>query len=72
VIAIQDQGIGIPAADLPRLNDAYVRGSNVREGFAGTGLGLASSRQLVESLGGSLEIASVEGSGTTVAIRRPL
>ena len=70
-VTIQDQGIGIPEAELPLLFNGFVRGSNARERFAGTGLGLASSRQLVESQGGSLEIASVEGCGTTVTIRLP-
>jgi len=68
-VAIQDRGIGIPEAELPLLFNGFVRGSNARERFAGTGLGLASSRQLVESQGGSLEIASIEGCGTTVTIR---
>jgi signal transduction histidine kinase len=71
-VTIQDQGIGIPAAELPLLFNGFVRASNVRERFAGTGLGLASSRQLVESQGGSLEIASVEDCGTTVTITLPL
>jgi signal transduction histidine kinase len=72
VVTIQDQGIGIPTADLPRLFGAFVRASNVRGRFAGTGLGLASSRQLIESLGGSLELASVEGCGTTATLRLPI
>jgi signal transduction histidine kinase len=72
VLTIQDQGIGIPAADLPRLFEAFVRGSNVKDRFNGTGLGLTSSRQLIEAQGGSLELASVEGCGTTVTIRLPL
>jgi signal transduction histidine kinase len=70
-VTIRDQGIGIPEADLPLLFNGFVRGSNARGRFAGTGLGLASSRQLVASQGGSLEIASVEGCGTTVTIRLP-
>ena len=70
-VTIQDQGIGIPEAELPLLFNGFVRGSNARERFAGSGLGLASSRQLVESQGGSLEIDSVEGCGTTVTIRLP-
>ena len=70
-VTIQDQGIGIPETELPLLFNGFVRGSNARERFAGTGLGLASSRQLVESQGGSLEIASVEDCGTTVTIRLP-
>lgn len=71
MLTIQDQGIGIPPSDLPRLFDAYVRGSNARAQFAGTGLGLASSRRLISSQGGSMEIASVEGCGATVTIRLP-
>ena len=70
-VTIKDQGIGIPETELPRLFNGFVRGSNARERFTGTGLGLASSRQLVESQGGLLEIASVEGCGTTVTIRLP-
>ena len=70
-VTIRDQGIGVPEGELPLLFNGFVRGSNARERFAGTGLGLASSRQLVESQGGSLEIASVEGCGTTVTIRLP-
>jgi signal transduction histidine kinase len=70
-VTIQDQGIGIPEAELPLLFNGFVRGSNARERFAGTGLGLASSRQLVASQGGSLKIDSVEGCSTTVTIRLP-
>jgi signal transduction histidine kinase len=72
VVTVRDQGIWIPAADLPRLFDGFARGSNARGRFAGIGLGLASSRQLIESQGGSMDIESVEGSGTTVTIRLSL
>jgi signal transduction histidine kinase len=72
VVTIQDQGIGIPDIDLPTLFEAFARGSNARGRFVGTGLGLISTRRLIESQGGSLELASVEGCGTTVTIRLPL
>ena len=72
VVTIQDQGIGIPDIDLPRLFEAFARGSNARDRFVGSGLGLTSTRRLIESQGGSLELASVEGCGTTVTIRLPL
>ena len=72
VVTIQDQGIGIPEDELPGVFDGFVRASNARARFTGTGLGLVCARRLIESQGGSLEIASVEGCGTTVTIRLPL
>jgi signal transduction histidine kinase len=72
VIVVRDPGIGIPAAELQRIFDPYSRASNARDRFVGTGLGLASARSLVESAGGSIAVASVEGDGTTVTIRLPL
>jgi signal transduction histidine kinase len=72
VVTIQDQGIGIPAIDLPRLFEPFARGSNTQGRFVGTGLGLTSTRRLIGSQGGSLELASIEGCGTTVTIRLPL
>jgi signal transduction histidine kinase len=72
VVTIQDQGIGIPEDELPGLFDGFVRASNARGRFTGTGLGLVSARRLIESQSGSLKIASVEGCGTTVTIMLPL
>jgi two-component system OmpR family sensor kinase len=71
-IAVRDEGIGIPGADLDHIFDAYVRGSNTGYRFEGSGLGLASARTLIESQGGSIVIASVEGLGTRVTIRLPM
>ncbi|MCC7024749.1 MAG: PAS domain S-box protein [Thermomicrobiales bacterium] len=71
LLAVQDRGIGIPAGDLPLIFERYRRGRNVGE-TSGTGLGLTGARQIVERHGGSLDIASVEGQGTTVTIRLPL
>ena len=68
VVTVQDEGIGIPAADLPRVFESYVRGTSTGDRFAGTGIGLASARRLIESQGGSIAVASVEGVGTTVTI----
>jgi signal transduction histidine kinase len=72
VVTIQDQGIGIPEDELPGIFDGFVRASNARKQFAGTGLGLVSARRVLESQGGSLEIASAEGCGTTATITLPL
>ncbi|HEY8744665.1 MAG TPA: PAS domain-containing sensor histidine kinase [Chloroflexota bacterium] len=72
VIAVQDTGIGIPAADLPHIFERFHRGGNVLEHYQGTGIGLASVKQTAEEHGGTISIASVEGVGTTVTVRLPL
>jgi PAS domain S-box-containing protein len=72
VVMISDQGVGIPADDLPHIFERFHRGRNVQGRIAGTGLGLWGSRRIVEQHGGTIAIASVEGSGTTVTVRLPL
>lgn len=72
IVTISDAGIGIPADDLPHIFERFHRGRNVQGRIAGTGLGLWGSRRLVERHCGTIEIDSVEGSGTTVTVRLPL
>lgn len=72
IVTISDAGIGIPADDLPHIFERFHRGRNVQGRIAGTGLGLWGSRRIVERHCGTIEIASVEGSGTTVTVRLPL
>jgi signal transduction histidine kinase len=72
VLTVQDQGVGIPKADLPRLFERFQRGTNVVGRFVGTGVGLASARHIVESHGGSIEVHSQEGRGTIVVVQLPL
>jgi two-component system CheB/CheR fusion protein len=72
IVTISDEGIGIPADDLPHIFERFHRGRNVQGRIAGTGQGLWGSRRIVERHGGTIEIASVEGSGTTVTVRLPL
>ena len=62
-IAVRDDGIGIPESVQARLFEPHFS-TRTR----GSGLGLAISRRLVESWGGEIAIASVEGEGTTVRI----
>lgn len=64
---IADKGIGIPAADLPRLFQPFQRAGNVGQ-ISGTGLGLMIAKRCAELHGGTLEVASTAGEGTTVTV----
>jgi PAS domain S-box-containing protein len=71
-ISVQDHGIGIPASDLSRLFERFRRGSNVEGLIRGSGLGLASSKQIVEQHGGTITVQTEEGRGSTFTVRLPL
>jgi signal transduction histidine kinase len=71
-IDVSDTGIGIPADEVARLFDLFVRGSNARiAGLPGTGLGLAIVKSLVEMHGGHVKVESVLGKGTTFSVYLP-
>lgn len=66
IVTITDSGHGIDAGQLARVREPFF--STKAEG---TGLGLALSQRIVEAHGGTLEIESVAGGGTTVRVRLP-
>jgi signal transduction histidine kinase len=72
ILSVADQGIGIPAADMPRLFTPFQRGSNVIGQIRGTGLGLASVRDIIEQHGGQITVESEEGRGSTFTLWLPL
>jgi len=72
VLTVTDRGLGIPADDLPHVFERFRRARNVVGVIAGTGIGLSSARYLVEQHGGTIELTSREGEGTTVTVRLPL
>ena len=72
VLAVRDEGIGVPAADLPHIFERFRRGSNVAGRIGGTGIGLAGVRALVEDHGGTIAVESQEGVGSTFTVRLPL
>lgn len=73
LLSVADQGIGIPEAELPRLFQRYFRASNAEaRQIRGMGFGLFIVREIVESHGGTVEVQSVEGSGSTFTVRLPL
>ena len=72
-IEICDDGEGIPAESLPRIFDRFSRGEPSRSRkTGGTGLGLAISKAVVDKCGGSIQIQSEAGRGTTVVVRLPI
>lgn len=70
-LQVIDQGIGIPAADVANLFQAFFRSSNT-VGIQGTGLGLVIARQFVELHNGTLEVQSEPHKGTVFTIILPL
>jgi PAS domain S-box-containing protein len=72
LLRVQDFGLGIAEADLPRIFERFHRGSNVVGRISGTGIGLSSAYQIVRAHGGTIDVASREGVGTTFTVRIPL
>lgn len=70
-LVLQDNGIGIPKHELPRVFERGYTGSNGRIRGGSTGMGLYLCRKLTESLGMDLRIASESGCGTTVTLTFP-
>ncbi|MGI6551184.1 MAG: ATP-binding protein [Syntrophomonadales bacterium] len=72
VLRVTDSGIGIPAAELPRIFDRFYRVDKARtRAMGGTGLGLPIVRQAVERHGGTIAVASSPGEGTTFEAKFP-
>lgn len=71
VVAVRDDGMGIPLADQAHVFEAYRRGGNVEGSVRGTGIGLAGCKQITEQHGGTIELESVEGQGSTFTVRLP-
>ena len=66
IISVDDTGEGIPEAELTRIQEEELGGAHNTKG-----LGLAITKELVSQMGGTLEISSEEGSGTTIYIMIP-
>ena len=72
VCVVRDEGMGIPASDLPYIFEWFRRAGNVSGRISGTGIGLASARQVVEQHGGTISVESEEGVGSAFTVRLPL
>jgi signal transduction histidine kinase len=71
LLRVRDTGIGIRADELPRIWDRLFRGDTSRA-ERGLGLGLSLVRAVVEAHGGTVEVASEPGNGSTFTVALPL
>jgi PAS domain S-box-containing protein len=70
-ISVCDNGIGISTEALPRLFQPFERVMNSYSGIEGAGIGLALSKRLMESMGGSIGVQSIDSCGSTFWIELP-
>ena len=72
-LSVSDTGIGMSPEQIERLFKPFEQAdSSTTRRFGGTGLGLSISAHLVRAMGGSIEVASTPGAGTTFFVRLPL
>ncbi|MCB9340557.1 MAG: response regulator [Lewinellaceae bacterium] len=77
-LLVSDTGIGIPAADLPKIFDRFYQVENQasplggRGAAGGTGIGLSLTKELVKAMGGEIGVESMVGKGTVFAVRLPV
>ena len=70
---IQDSGIGISKEFLPHMFEPFSQEQfNARTHYQGTGLGLSITKELVSQLGGTIQVESEPGQGTTFIVELPL
>ena len=68
-VVVADSGAGIPAGALERIFDRFTQvGKTDRARKGGTGLGLSIVKSIIESHGGTITLASIEGQGTTATV----
>jgi signal transduction histidine kinase len=71
-ITVADRGMGIPAEDIPHLFERFYRAGNTDEQhISGMGIGLYIVKEIVSLHGGSVEVESTPGSGSTFTVYLP-
>jgi len=71
VVAVQDTGVGIDPAELPRVFDRFYRVDRSRGASGGSGLGLAIAQSIVRAHQGTIHLTSQPGQGTLVTLTFP-
>jgi PAS domain S-box-containing protein len=71
VVAVRDTGLGMSATQMDSLFQPYNRLGRENSGIEGTGIGLVISRRLAELMGGTLQVHSTPGDGSTFTLRLP-
>jgi len=71
LIEVQDTGCGIPAKDLPNVFTRFYQAGNAKQ-TGGTGLGLSLTKELVDSMQGTISINSQLGKGTSLFVKIPM
>jgi len=72
-ISVSDEGVGIPARDLPRVFERFYRADKARSRqMGGTGLGLSIVKHIAQLHRGSVEATSEPGKGTTISVVLPI
>lgn len=72
VIAVQDEGMGIPEDELRTVFDKFVQSSKSKTGAGGTGLGLAICREIIHAHKGIIWAENNTGEGTTFYVQLPI
>ncbi len=70
-IVIEDEGVGVPPADLDRVFDRYYRASNAH-GIVGTGIGLHLVKMVADLHGGGVAVQNRDDRGARFTVRLPL
>jgi PAS domain S-box-containing protein len=71
-VIVADSGIGIPTSEVERVFQRFERASNAIAKTSGIGFGLYLVKTIVELHGGTVQLQSREGKGTTVTVRLPV
>jgi PAS domain S-box-containing protein len=72
LFSVRDTGIGMTPEQLERLFEAFAQAeASTAAKYGGTGLGLALSKRFCEMMGGTIQVESTEGTGTTFTARLP-
>ena len=72
LLTVRDEGLGISSEELPHIFEWFRRGPKHSGRISGAGIGLANSRQIIEQHGGSIDVVSQEGAGSSFTVCLPL